>query len=75
MQAAVHTCVVSDQTAAGILKMAKRFFSDPANVEKYRAWHLKEYGCLPGTARKAGESNDKTHSTDLLKCDPPRGSK
>ena len=47
MRANIHTCVVSDQTAEGVLKMAKRFFSDPANVEKYRAWHLKEYGCLP----------------------------
>jgi hypothetical protein len=47
MQAADNECVVSDRVAKKVLEMAEKFYADPANVEKYRAWHLKEYGCLP----------------------------
>ena len=40
-------CFVSDYVAEQVLKMAKKFYSDPKNVKKYREWHLKEYGYLP----------------------------
>ncbi|QNK41855.1 gas vesicle protein GvpG [Caproicibacter fermentans] len=40
-------CVVSDHVAEQVLEMARRYFSDPENVKKYEAWHLKTYGCLP----------------------------
>lgn len=30
-----------------LIKLAEDFYSIPENMEKYRAWHLKEYGCTP----------------------------
>lgn len=39
------------ELAKPIAKMAdalEEFFKDPQNKKKYREWHLKKYGCLPG---------------------------
>lgn len=43
--------IVSDHVAEQVLAMARKFFSDPKNVKKYEAWHLKTYGCLPNKQR------------------------
>lgn len=39
--------VVDNHTAALINQMAKKFYSDPDNINMYQDWHLKKYGFLP----------------------------
>ena len=48
--------IIDDHTAELVLRMAKKFYSDPKNVKKFEEWHLKEYGCLPG---QGGKHNGK----------------
>ena len=43
---------ITDHQAEQILKMAKDFYAKPENVEAYRQWHFKEFGCWPEDAKK-----------------------
>ena len=35
---------ISDHTATCLLRMAEKFFSNPANKKGFEEWHLKTYG-------------------------------
>lgn len=52
----LENSIIDDHTAELVLRMAKKFYSDPKNVKKFEEWHLKEYGCLPG---QGGKHNGK----------------
>ena len=36
-----------DHLAEQVNEMAKKFYSDPKNMEAFERWHLEKYGCLP----------------------------
>lgn len=36
-----------DQLARPLLEIARKFYENPDNVQKYIAWHIKKYGVPP----------------------------
>lgn len=52
MKTKISTTNISDHTAQQIINMAKKFYSDPKNVERFEKWHLETYGCLPNEDNK-----------------------
>ncbi len=51
--------IIDNHTAHKIVQLGLKFFSDPKNVQGYRAWHLKEYGCLPEEVKGAEQHERK----------------
>lgn len=54
----ISPSMFSDCTPEQVIKMAEKYFSDPDNMQKFKEWHLNEYGYIPGEEEKPKGANN-----------------